>query len=220
MTQNCVICQSPFEARRQVDKTCSVECQIGHRRALNREKAKRHYDEHLRRPPRPDSICKGCGAGVPTPKTGPVRTWCTLCRANNEAQRAKGRQVGNRRNCYKCGVEVPEAIGRAGTAVCSSCRRSPERDRREYEQQRRLRRYGLTQDDYDEMLRSQGGRCAICRTDAPGPKGFTIDHCHGSGGVRAILCGACNTAFGLLRESVETARAMLAYAEQHKDMKI
>ena len=215
MTQNCVICEKPFEARRRVDKTCSVECQIEHRRALNRDKAKRHYAEHLRRPPRSDSTCKGCGANIPAPRTGPIRIWCVACRANNEAARVKARYVGGRRSCGRCGVDVPEAVGRPGTAVCADCRRSPARDRREYEQLRRLRRYGITQDDYDEMLRAQDGRCATCRTDNPGPKGFTIDHCHKTGRVRAILCGACNTAFGLLRESVEIVRAMLAYAEQH-----
>src|SRR6266403_544492 len=56
-----------------------------------------------------------------------------------------------------------------------------------------LRRYGLTLDDYDRILRGQGGACAICGTREPGGKKgrFTVDHCHESGKIRGLLCINC-----------------------------
>jgi hypothetical protein len=127
----------------------------------------------------------------------------------------KARYVGENRACCRCGAPVPEAVGRPGITVCTACRVDRRVDRKAYERRRLLRKYGVTQDDFDGMLRAQGGRCAICRTDEPGSKGFAIDHCHRTGRVRAVLCGPCNSAFGLLREDPLIVRAMMEYAERH-----
>lgn len=57
----------------------------------------------------------------------------------------------------------------------------------------RLRRlYGIGEDDYELVLRVQGGRCAIChRVPEPG-RNFNVDHDHKSGVVRGVLCPHCN----------------------------
>lgn len=89
----------------------------------------------------------------------------------------------------------------------------------EYRQRRSddtlLRRFGLTRADRETMLASQGGRCAVCRTDDPpgehANRRWHIDHCHKTRRVRAILCANCNNALGFLRESVTTAEAMVEY---------
>ena len=61
------------------------------------------------------------------------------------------------------------------------------------------RKYCLTIDDYDEMLKRQGGVCAICGTDQTGKDGrFNVDHCHRTGRVRGLLCKKCNLGIGLL----------------------
>lgn len=57
--------------------------------------------------------------------------------------------------------------------------------------------YGLTPDQYDELLASQEGRCAICRTETPGGKGgWHVDHDHATGKVRGLLCDNCNNGLG------------------------
>jgi Recombination endonuclease VII len=60
------------------------------------------------------------------------------------------------------------------------------------------KRYGITLADYDQMLRTQGGRCAICRSDTAGKKGqhFAVDHDHATGRVRGLLCIKCNARLG------------------------
>lgn len=55
--------------------------------------------------------------------------------------------------------------------------------------------FGLTTGDYDNLLESQNGVCAIC-----GKKTKTklhVDHCHVTGIVRGLLCQRCNAGLGL-----------------------
>jgi hypothetical protein len=63
---------------------------------------------------------------------------------------------------------------------------------------RRIKRYGLTDEEYRQLVARQKGRCAIC-----GRKELCIDHNHNTGKVRGLLCGRCNAALGLLDDSLE-----------------
>ena len=58
--------------------------------------------------------------------------------------------------------------------------------------------YGITLEDYELMLKNQGGKCAICGSKAGGKKGqyFAVDHCHKSNAVRGLLCTKCNVSLG------------------------
>jgi hypothetical protein len=73
--------------------------------------------------------------------------------------------------------------------------------------------FGITPEQYDEMLAAQGGVCASCSTDKPGgPYGiFAVDHDHSTGKVRGLLCKNCNLAIGMLGDSAEGVRKALAY---------
>jgi hypothetical protein len=90
----------------------------------------------------------------------------------------------------------------------------PRKNREAHEQRRRLRRYGIDQDRYDQMLAEQNGRCPGCGTEDPGVKGWCIDHCHTTGRVRALLCMRCNTMLGLADEDPAILRALADLAEQ------
>jgi hypothetical protein len=88
---------------------------------------------------------------------------------------------------------------------------------------RKLKRYGLTPEQYDSMLESQGGVCAICRTDkrqivskTNEPRDLPVDHCHKTGKVRAILCHLCNSAIGSLRDDPALARRVADYLDEHR----
>lgn len=54
--------------------------------------------------------------------------------------------------------------------------------------------YGLTLSQYDEILVSQGGCCAICKDVFPKNKKLRVcvDHDHATGKVRGLLCFCCN----------------------------
>jgi hypothetical protein len=76
-------------------------------------------------------------------------------------------------------------------------------------------RYGITGDDYMEMVRQQGDRCAICGTTDPGGGNgrWCVDHCHDSLKVRGLLCTSCNTGLGYYRDDPELLRAAADYLE-------
>lgn len=70
----------------------------------------------------------------------------------------------------------------------------------------RLRRYNLTQKDFDELNFNE---CHICgRKD-----NLVIDHCHKTLKVRGILCGQCNGGIGLLKDDINILRKAIKYLE-------
>ena len=75
-----------------------------------------------------------------------------------------------------------------------------------------LSRYGLTRHEFNALLESQHGRCAICQ-ELPVGESLNVDHCHASGRVRALLCRGCNTAIGLLGDDPGKIRAAAFYIE-------
>jgi Recombination endonuclease VII len=211
-TQPCAVCQAPFTPRRRVDKTCSADCSVRWRRQLSRQSVARRYQP---RPQRPPTMCEGCGVTMPAPRTGRLRRWCEPCRANREDQRARQRVAVRR--CYKCQIDLPEAARRRGKAVCESCRVDPRVRSAGHEHRRRLRKYGLTQEDYDRLLSEQVG-CAGCGSSDAGPKGWMIDHCHESGRVRALLCYRCNTALGMFGDDPAPLRALALFIERQNEI--
>lgn len=79
------------------------------------------------------------------------------------------------------------------------------------------RNYGMTMEQYQEKVRRQDGRCAICGI-TPDHR-LHVDHDHRTGAVRDLLCRACNYALGNAQDSIRVVRAMLEYLEQHEAQK-
>ncbi|TDC00878.1 recombinase [Micromonospora fluostatini] len=121
------------------------------------------------------------------------------------------------RFCADCGTVKPErefAGNRADSSgyatYCKPCHnaRGRESKQRLYGGTREYhlrRRYGIGQQDVDELLREQGGVCAVCGD--PDPE--HVDHDHRTGWVRGILCFNCNGGLGQFRDSpARLARAI------------
>lgn len=75
------------------------------------------------------------------------------------------------------------------------------------------KRYGITNDQYDFMVDSQSGKCAICNK-VPDKK-LVVDHNHATNSVRELLCDKCNQAIGLMKESIETLLSAVEYLRRH-----
>lgn len=211
--QFCVICGAAFVPLRRTTKTCSVDCSMQHRRRLTRVARRGKY---VPRPPRSAGVCGACGTVVPAPRSGPMPKWCEPCKARKRDEQVRRQRHSAPRRCYKCNAPVPDANRQPGVAVCDGCRVDPRKRRIGHEQRRRLRKYGITQHEYERLLQRQGARCAACATDSPGAKGWNIDHDHRTGRVRGLLCMGCNTALGLLNEDPSVIRALASYAEMHQ----
>lgn len=111
--------------------------------------------------------------------------------------------------CVRCGEDKPAEAYRKDpryksglTSYCRDC----------YRDYGRLRRYGLTEDQFRRIYESQDGACAICRTGLEYlGKGTHIDHCHAHGHVRGLLCQPCNMALGMLRDDTTRFAAAIDY---------
>lgn len=84
------------------------------------------------------------------------------------------------------------------------------------------RTFGISRDDYMEMLLSQEGACAICRRPETvidkrtgRVRRLHVDHDHETGAVRSLLCTRCNMAVGYLEDDPERAEAVATYIRFH-----
>ena len=135
---------------------------------------------------------------------------CGVSKSLDDFYRNEGGRDGRRPECKACNLAARAAKYRANPRPAIERalrwqRENPERHKakqREYVESGRKsassrkshlkRKYGLTLEDFDAMVASQGGGCAICgRTDAD-----NVDHDHVTGRVRGILCFNCNVAIG------------------------
>lgn len=87
-------------------------------------------------------------------------------------------------------------------------RRAKEKSIRAKRNQRFVRNYGVSLDDYEAQYAAQAGMCSIC-----GQLNETlhIDHNHQSGDVRGLLCHNCNTAIGQLNDDEDRLLAAIMY---------
>jgi hypothetical protein len=69
-------------------------------------------------------------------------------------------------------------------------------------------KYGISLEDYSEILRRQGEGCAICGLLKPT---MHVDHCHDTGQVRGVLCGTCNPGIGLLGDNIQLLESAIRY---------
>ena len=54
-------------------------------------------------------------------------------------------------------------------------------------------KYGINYAMYEAQLKAQNGACALClKKPKPGQRRMAVDHDHGSGITRSILCFYCN----------------------------
>lgn len=75
--------------------------------------------------------------------------------------------------------------------------------------------FGINIEEYNALLASQNGGCAICgKSPEHNKKRLAVDHCHSSNKVRGLLCSPCNQAIGLFRDSAELLQSAILYLNQ------
>ncbi len=156
---------------------------------------------------------------------------CVVCgqtKSISNFYKNPGSKDGHRNDCTDCFLKKrkewylrnrEEAIRRTQTWR----KRNPDkyqawlkRNREEHKEQRRanarrthlMRTYGLSIEIYEFLTAIQGGRCAAC--DRPSDD-LHVDHEHGTGRVRGLLCGSCNRGIGLLGDDPDRLESAAAY---------
>lgn len=135
------------------------------------------------------------------------------------------------KRCTKCDEHKPRTefyphsvSPRGVSAWCRDCtnattkkaqKTNPEKARAACKKSKLKTKWGMTVAEYDAMLASQGGGCAVCDTQTPGGMGrFPVDHDHKTGRIRGLLCNLCNVGLGHLKDSPELLRKAASYIEQ------
>jgi hypothetical protein len=164
-------------------------------------------------------VCTKCGVEKPDDKFGRMgerngrprlRAWCKACtNADNKARRDENLEK------YR---EIERISSKANFHKNGQAKRLASM------KWRIIKKYGLTVEQYEKMHRSQGAACAICKkhillvTSGSGNRqSACIDHDHETGQIRGLLCHACNTAIGALKDDMMIVEAALIYLRKHKN---
>jgi uncharacterized Zn finger protein (UPF0148 family) len=162
-----------------------------HPRQIASEKGEKFYQ---------GKSCKKCGNTLRyTSMTG-----CVKCTKENSIRRFEN-------------GDVKEWVQKNREKVNSSNRKrynslsSEEKRKRNRKQQISL--YGLTVEQYDDMIIGQNYVCAICgRSEKSSTRGVLfIDHDHKTGKVRGLLCDSCNRGLGYFYDNTSFLSNAIKY---------
>jgi hypothetical protein len=82
-------------------------------------------------------------------------------------------------------------------------------------------KYGISLQDYENILKEQDEVCAICSKENSIVKGtlkknlLHVDHNHQTGQVRGLLCNNCNLILGMVNDDIEHLKSLISYLNKH-----
>ena len=129
----------------------------------------------------------------------------------------KIQKIINGELCLSCHKRVPEK----GFKTCPKCLEARKghynRNRDKYKtnaRQCRLKKYGITSEEYQSLYKLQGGVCAICFRP-PNGRMLSVDHDHETKKIRGLLCDNCNHGIGVFKEDLTVFYSAIAYLKSH-----
>lgn len=97
---------------------------------------------------------------------------------------------------------------------CRNCQPQTKRTRDQH-REHTLQKYGLTLEDYDQLVEEQDGVCAICKGTDFGKHGrMFVDHNHETGEIRGLLCNRCNSGLGLFKDNTASLLNAIQYLQR------
>lgn len=80
-------------------------------------------------------------------------------------------------------------------------------------------KYGISKEQYENMLITQNNKCAICNKEETAKSNsgkirlLAVDHCAITKKIRGLLCFGCNIGLGYLKHNPEFLRKAAVYCE-------
>ncbi len=115
------------------------------------------------------------------------------------------------KKCTKCGIEKPLSEyyknSSQKSGLQSKCKPCHEKSKIKS----KLSVYGLTIDDFNQILAKQNNCCAICEIEFTSTRFRHVDHCHKTNKVRGILCHSCNTSLVHFKDSIQALTKAIEY---------
>lgn len=205
--RSCEVCGREYSPARAAQRTCGEpSCS----QALWRREHKHQSGGKL---------CRTCGERKPYDQfSGPRDTSCAECVQLRDAGRKRCgecREVKDRTEFHRrASKDGHEAICKSCSAARSKVRNAQPETQRQRRNAKYLARYGITLDQYEEMLAAQDGKCAICGEEPPPP--LLVDHDHETDELRELLCLSCNSLLGQARDNINILRKSIEYLERHR----
>jgi hypothetical protein len=128
---------------------------------------------------------------------------CKTVKPFSDFNIARDKADGHKPWCRSCSSKIQKARWLAG-----------------HDRDRHFRKkFGVTLAEFEQMLKDQDGRCAICGTTEPSGRisflcNFHIDHCHKAGNVRGLLCSNCNRGLGYFADNPEFLQKAIEYLKR------
>lgn len=153
--------------------------------------------------------CKRCAKSFSYTITGGKRRrqFCNKC---VKWKRPRKYAVEVELTCRECLIVFNALVFKGSTApgYCTKTCRGRARYRKA--------EYGLTPEQWHQMLADQGNCCKICGDILGTGHDRHLDHCHESQEIRAILCSFCNVGLGNFREDPIRLESAIAYLAAFK----
>jgi len=74
--------------------------------------------------------------------------------------------------------------------------------------------YGITEAQYEAMLKEQNGVCFVCGKVNSNGRRLSVDHNHETKEIRKLLCAPCNQGIGCFHEDPNKMRKAIKYLEE------
>lgn len=131
---------------------------------------------------------------------------CIRCKENKIASSFWSKQGKCIECCKKANNEnYRKNKSRYNKAALQWAKRNPEK-RLAYH---RRWKYGVTQEQVNNILALQNNKCAICK-DIP-KETLALDHDHATNEIRGLLCDPCNVGLGKFKDNPDTLMSAILY---------
>jgi hypothetical protein len=167
-------------------------------------------------------LCTKCGETKPldsfhrhSQRIDGRQQYCKSCRTKSKSEWAANHRVEHAAAERERRTANPESYARTKHRWRSNNREADAISNK----RRKLRKFGLTLEEYERMLSLQEGLCKICRQPPNGKYNqLHVDHCHATGVIRGLLCHSCNVSLGHMRDDINILLRAIHYLARQGDI--